>query len=363
MPIIYKIAVTGGPCGGKTSFMEEALHYLLATGVDCIVVPEAATQIISEWNESPQGLSPEQYRVFQWDVANRVRILEVRAYEEALRSSFDTVVILCDRGLLDARAYMEDHEFRAVMKEMGTSLEEVLLTRYDGAIHMQTAAQGAEEFYTLENNESRKETPEQARALDHKTLQAWAGAYKLSVIPNTSGGTFQDKIDHAISVVDQIIGRETSYEVERKWTVVDQDLSHIFGPALRIHQTYLKGHKDERVRVIQLGEVELIVHTLKVEHDGEGVIEIERKITRDEYQSLLASRGVSGVPIIKKRTVFAYENQIYELDQFLGEYRGISVLELEVPSLGERFSLPSIALGREVTGNPEFSNKNMASAA
>ena len=33
--------------------------------------------------------------------------------------------------------------------------------RYDAVFHLVTAAQGAERFYTLENNQARSETPEQ----------------------------------------------------------------------------------------------------------------------------------------------------------------------------------------------------------
>lgn len=45
--------------------------------------------------------------------------------------------------------------------------------RYDAVIHMVTAAIGAERFYTTENNSVRTETPEQARELDIKVLNAW----------------------------------------------------------------------------------------------------------------------------------------------------------------------------------------------
>jgi uncharacterized protein HemX len=38
-----------------------------------------------------------------------------------------------------------------------------------------TAAQGAESFYTLANNETRIETPDEAREQDRRTLDAWTG--------------------------------------------------------------------------------------------------------------------------------------------------------------------------------------------
>lgn len=45
-----------------------------------------------------------------------------------------------------------------------------------------TAAVGAEEFYTLENNITRRESVEEARLQDRKTCTAWLGHPKLYVI-------------------------------------------------------------------------------------------------------------------------------------------------------------------------------------
>lgn len=44
MPTIKKIVLTGGPVGGKTAVLG-ALEYQL--GVDLIVIPEIATQVLS----------------------------------------------------------------------------------------------------------------------------------------------------------------------------------------------------------------------------------------------------------------------------------------------------------------------------
>ena len=38
--------------------------------------------------------------------------------------------------------------------------------RYDAVFHLVTAAQGAERFYTLENNQARSETPQQVREVE-----------------------------------------------------------------------------------------------------------------------------------------------------------------------------------------------------
>lgn len=47
--------------------------------------------------------------------------------------------------------------------------------RYNAVFHMVTAADGASAFYSLENNQARTETPEQAIDLDKRTQKCWLG--------------------------------------------------------------------------------------------------------------------------------------------------------------------------------------------
>ena len=60
-------------------------------------------------------------------------------------------VILCDRGVMDGSAYMNALNWQALLDEM--SLNTVILRdrRYDAIIHLVTAADGAPEFYNLDN--------------------------------------------------------------------------------------------------------------------------------------------------------------------------------------------------------------------
>jgi hypothetical protein len=47
--------------------------------------------------------------------------------------------------------------------------------RYDLIIHMVTAANGLEEYYTLKNNNSRTETAQEAVEIDNSLMNAWKG--------------------------------------------------------------------------------------------------------------------------------------------------------------------------------------------
>jgi hypothetical protein len=51
-----------------------------------------------------------------------------------------------------------------------------------------TAADGAVQFYTAENNEARYETVDEAKDLDKKLINAWTGHPQLSIVENLQGG-------------------------------------------------------------------------------------------------------------------------------------------------------------------------------
>ena len=65
-------------------------------------------------------------------------------------------VILCDRGLMDGSAYVSEELWLAVLDEIGLSHMQLRDKRYDGVIHMVTAADGASTFYN-KGNEARYE--------------------------------------------------------------------------------------------------------------------------------------------------------------------------------------------------------------
>jgi len=57
-------------------------------------------------------------------------------------------------------------------------------------VHLETAANGAEKFYTGENNEARYESIEEARVLDKKLIDAWTGHPYYFVVDNKTSHSF-----------------------------------------------------------------------------------------------------------------------------------------------------------------------------
>ena len=87
----------------------------------------------------------------------------------------DRVVILCDRGVMDAYSSMDRQTWQALLDETGWSNTQLRDKRYDIVLHLVTAADGAEEFYWKEGHETKNEDSEEALKADRRTQQAWVG--------------------------------------------------------------------------------------------------------------------------------------------------------------------------------------------
>lgn len=183
MKHITKIVITGGPCAGKTTALEHIRTVFSAKGYTVVFIPETATELISggiaPWttytNQDFQHcllmLQCEKETYFTWGA-------------ERLKGS-DKILLVCDRGAMDNKAYTYNDEFSNILNLLNTT-EEALLSRYDAVFHLVTAAKGAEKFYTLANNNARYETIEEARALDERLINAWKNHPHHVIIDNSS---------------------------------------------------------------------------------------------------------------------------------------------------------------------------------
>ena len=196
---IVKIVVTGGPCGGKST----ALSYIKRTaeglGFRVLTVGETATELISggvaPWTCATNAI----YQSFQ--IALQMHKEEV-FLAAAQTMDAEQLLLVCDRGLLDNRAYMTEEEFSSCLASRGETLEGYL-KRYDAVFHLVTAACGAEKFYSTENNAARTETPAEAREVDDRLLSAWAEHPRRIVLDNR--GDFADKMERLSSALEKLL--------------------------------------------------------------------------------------------------------------------------------------------------------------
>jgi len=68
-----------------------------------------------------------------------------------------------------------------------------------------TAADGAEKFFSLDNNKARSETVEEAKALDKKTQEAWKCHSNHIIIDNSEKG-FDKKMERLYKACAPLVG-------------------------------------------------------------------------------------------------------------------------------------------------------------
>ena len=190
-----KVAITGGPSGGKTTLIE-ALRKEFNPRVK--IVSEAASVLYKGGFprvKSYDGFYHAQKAIYS--VQKEMEELRCKVYPEAL--------MVCDRGSLDALAYWPDTE-EHFFKEMNSSYEQEV-KRYDWVIHLDTAREP--DYDTT--NEVRNETFHEALNLNEKIKQSWSKHPQRIVI--TSEQDFFSKMRKATLVIEAIMQNKTFAEV------------------------------------------------------------------------------------------------------------------------------------------------------
>lgn len=83
----------------------------------------------------------------------KLQLAKEKIFAEGAEKLFgkDKVLVVCDRGMMDNKAYMTENEFANALQLLDCS-ETELRDEYDAVFHLVTAAKGAKEFYTTVNN-------------------------------------------------------------------------------------------------------------------------------------------------------------------------------------------------------------------
>jgi len=365
---ITTIVLTGGPCGWKTTAITHLEETFENRGVPVLTVPEVATMLFSQvgliiWDK---GVDVETFQ--EWLINIQLQ-LEENIINMAKAYKWKVLVIL-DRWVLDSKAYVEDPRMiDNILRKKWTWEAEVLSSRYDWVIHMVTAANWAEEFYTLENNEARTETPEQARILDKKIQDAYIWTTKLAIVWNT--WSFEDKIKEVENIVSKILWIPETIEKENKYLVKIKDFDKLLkiSKKVDISQIYLKSDEiwvEQRVRVRSINwEWHTYFYTKKedIKWKINERIETERIIDYKEYKTLKEKWIFE---ISKERYCFSYEWNYFELDKFPNNknfWENEALLEIELTKDIDLkdLKIPNfLEIQKDVTTDPNYKNYNLA---
>ena len=358
---IRKIVVTGGPCGGKTTALSRIQHDLSHLGYTVLTVPETATSLISN------GVTP-------WDCGStvdyqrcqmRLQRAKELAFEEAAATMGDRkILIVCDRGMMDNKAYMLEDDFYRVLEELNMN-EMEQRENYDAVFHLVTAAKDAEEFYTLENNGARIETVEEAAELDDRFIAAWAGHPHLRVIDNRYG--FEGKMRWLMQEITYFLGEASPYEIRRKYLVEYPDVAWLESMPncnkVEIEQTYLHSNSSHEVRIRRrtTDGHSMYYLTEKRYVGSRNLMRTQRRISAKDYNTLMSQADPSLRQIRKTRYCLACEGQYFEIDLFPC-WDDQAIVEIELSKEDTPVFFPAVLrVIREITEDPAYRNAVIAS--
>ncbi|MDO5702693.1 MAG: AAA family ATPase [Lachnospiraceae bacterium] len=360
MKKIIKIVITGGPCAGKSTAMSWIRNAFSRRGYTVLFVPETATELITGGVAPWTCRSNADYQKCQVDLQLTKERLFIKAAEGM---PGEKILIVCDRGVMDNRAYMTAEEFGEVVDALGGD-EVQWRDSYDAVFHLITAANGAEDFYSNANNSARYESVEEARALDDRLIAAWTGHRHLRIIDNSTD--FEGKMLRLESEIAGFLTEDHPYEMERKFLIEYPDMewleSHPLARKIDIEQVYLKSDSDEEIRIRKRGENGHYIYyeTHKRPIDGMKRLSTEKRLSKSDYRRLMKNADPDRRIIRKKRYCLSYDNQYFEIDIY-PFWKDKAILEIELMSENETVHFPGqIRVIREVTDDPEYKNASLA---
>lgn len=198
MQTVKKIVITGGPCAGKTNLLSYIPPVAAKCGYTALTVPETATELISG------GVAPWTCGTnFEYQQCQlRLQLKKEELFLRAARTMpKEKILIVCDRGLLDNKAYMTDSEFKAILAELNLTEDEAI-SAYDAVFHLETAAKRCDE-YTVSNNVARIESPETAIKLDDAVMECWEKHPRRRII--ISRPSLEEKMQDASALISEFL--------------------------------------------------------------------------------------------------------------------------------------------------------------
>merc|ERR550532_647237 len=301
--------------------------------------------------------------------------LEDTYFTMAAKSDQNCLVI-CDRGLMDASAFIDRPEWMELLNKLNLLEESMCEDRYHHVVHMVSAANGAEDFYSVDDHSARFEGLELARERDKRAMEAWEEHPYVDVVDNRAD--FENKLRRLVDVVVKRIGLEIGDRFKANSKKVK---FHVSGPLpgnaefpkftdFEVEHHYLQqSNSGAQSRLRKRGRNGRWSYTCTVrrpECKGQA-IEVKTPLSKKDYEYLLNHVDEKRLPVYKTRRCFVYNNQQYQLDIYRdpchSRCRGLMLLEtfttLPRNQMTELLP-PFLSISEDITGDPAFSMFNLS---
>lgn len=360
---IKRIVLTGGPCAGKTTALAKIVEHFSSLGYQVFTLPEVPTMFtaagMNYLTKNPQLFYEGEKATLEVQLA-----LEDKFYRIAQQCQ-GPCLIVDDRGTMDISAYMSPEMWDDITRAVGTSSAE-LRDRYNAVLHLVSAADGAEQYYTTANNAQRYEEMNEeglriARELDKKVIKAWTGHPYLRVINNHDD--FDAKMKRVIKEISFVLGLPQPIEQERKYIVKITGELPADCIENEIVQTYLNSEPGTEVRLRKRGwdGKYIYLHTTKKKISEKEELVTERQINNSLYEMMLTLADPKLNTVRKMRRSFIWKGKYFEIDSFCDHLDGLVILESKDVAPGEPVTFPPfIEVEKEITGNIEYFNYSLA---
>ena len=353
---IKKIVITGGSDAGKKTAMNWIQNSFEKKGYKVIFIDSAAKEFINDGVLKGELKSTLKYQSIVIDM----QIAKEKIYEEAAKQlPFEKILLVCKRGTVDAKAYMSNRDFEYMLKER--NLNEVeLRDSYDAVFHLVTSANGAEEYFLIDDP-LRDGLIEEAKRIDDQIINAWTGHKYFRVIDNRS--TFQNKMKQLIKEISLFLDEEGPYETQKKYLIKKPDIEYLNKlnncNKVKVIEIYLNDDNNQISKLIQRGINSNYTYS-KITKNLDKNVETEIRLTQDAYIEELTNIDTSKKIIIKDRYCLTVNSIYYEIDIY-EHLEDKAICEVELTRT-EEITLPSIIeVIEDITDNEKYTSYYFAS--
>jgi CYTH domain-containing protein len=190
-----------------------------------------------------------------------------------------------------------------------------------------------------------------------KAVSAWTGTPHLRAVSDVSG---------LVRQILSLLGEPRPLEIERKFLVEYPDIEKLHTlpecASVSISQTYLRAGEGEERRVRKRGTDGSYMYYLTTKSQGDGSVrtEIETRITKEQYESLLGEADGCRGTVDKTRFCILHHQSYIEIDVY-PFWSDRAIAEIELCSQDDEFEIPEyIKVIKEVTGESEYKNSSLA---